>query len=175
MMDLFDYILVRILRFLRKARLRRFLIFGKSKVFLDYFKNFDKLEAVKGVFGEETKNVLNTLQVDLTWFSGYMYVDTVTGHLVVSSSYLNNGDKVDIYLDLIHELYHVKQLMEGKELFDSRYSYVRRPTEIEAYRYTVQEAKRIGLNDKRIYDYLKTEWINEEELKFLAKAVNIKC
>ena len=174
-MDLFDYILVRILRFLRKARLRRLLIFGKSKAFLDYFKNFDKLEAVKGVFGEETKKVLNTLQVDLTWFSGYMYVDAVTGHLVVSSSYLNNGDKVDIYLDLIHELYHVKQLMEGRELFDSRYSYVRRPTEIEAYRYTVQEAKRIGLNDKRIYDYLKTEWINEEELKFLAKAVNIKC
>ena len=59
MMDLFDYILVRILRFLRKARLRRLLIFGKSKAFLDYFKNFDKLEAVKGVFGEETKNVLN--------------------------------------------------------------------------------------------------------------------
>lgn len=174
-MDLFDNILVRILRLLRKTRLRRLLVFGTPKAFLDCFKNFDKLVAVKGIFGEETRNVLGNLQVDLTWFSGYMYVDVSTGHLVISSSYLNNGDKVDIYLDLVHELCHIKQLMEGKELFDSRYSYVERPTEIEAYRYTVQEAKRIGLNNKRICDYLKTEWINEEELKFLAEAVNIKC
>jgi len=175
MMDWLDYILVRILRLLRKARLSRLLIFGTSKAFLEYFKNFDTIKAVQEIFGEKTKTVLSTLQVDLTWFSGYMYVDNSTGHLVVSSRYLSNGNKVDIYLDLIHELYHVKQLMEGKELFDSRYSYVKRPTEIEAYRYTVQEAKRIGLDDKRICNYLKTEWISDEELRTLAKAVNIKC
>jgi hypothetical protein len=44
-----------------------------------------------------------------------MYVDSFNAHLVVSARYLNNGDKVDIYLDVIHELCHVRQLIEGKD------------------------------------------------------------
>ena len=79
-----------------------------------------------------------------------MYVDGADGHLVISKGYLNTGNKTDIYLDLIHELCHVKQFMDGKELFDPRYEYVDRPTEIEAYRYSVQEARRIGLPEERI-------------------------
>jgi hypothetical protein len=82
---------------------------------------------------------------------------------------------VDIYLDIIHELCHVRQLQEGKELFDPRYSYVERPTEIEAYSYTVQEARRLGLSDERICEYLKTDWMSDEDLKVLAKAVNVNC
>jgi hypothetical protein len=130
---------------------------------------------VRGIFGERTEEVLRNLKVDLTWFGGYMHVDSSNGHLVVSAPYLNSGDKVDIYLDVIHELCHVRQFMEGKELFDSRYSYVERPTEVEAYRYTVKEAKRLGLSDERICEYLKTEWMSNEDLKFLAKTVNVTC
>jgi hypothetical protein len=130
---------------------------------------------VRGIFGEKTETVLRNLKINFTWFGGYMFVDSSNGHLVVSTRYLSSGDKVDIYLDLIHELCHVRQLMDGKELFDTSYTYVERPTEIEAYRYTVQEAKRIGLRDERICEYLKTEWMSEKDLKFLAKAVNVKC
>jgi hypothetical protein len=65
--------------------------------------------------------------------------------------------------------------MDGRELFDNRYDYVDRPTEIEAYRHTVQEARRLGLNDERICEYLKTEWMGDNELKRLAKALNVKC
>jgi len=144
-------------------------------VFTDYFKDFEKVEAVRGLFGERTEEVLRNLKVDLTWFGGYMFVDNASGHLVVSLPYLNSGDKVDIYLDLIHELVHVRQLMEGKELFDPRYSYVERPTEIEAYRYAVQEARRIGLSDERIFQYLRTKWINDSDFNRLAKAVNVTC
>jgi hypothetical protein len=104
-----------------------------------------------------------------------MYVDGSDGHLVISKRYLTNGDKTDIYLDLIHELYHVKQFLDGRELFDPRFDYVERPTEIEAYRYCVQEARRIGLNDDRIRQYLWTEWMSEPDLKRLAKAVNVSC
>ena len=104
-----------------------------------------------------------------------MFVDSDTGHLVVNTRYLHTGDKVDIYLDLIHELCHIKQLMEGRELFDPHYSYVERPTEIEAYDYTVQEARRLGLSDERICEYLKTEWMSKEDLNVLAKAINVKC
>jgi hypothetical protein len=86
---------------------------------------------------------------------------------------LNTGDKTDIYLDVIHELCHVKQHMDGKELFDSKYDYVDRPTEVEAYRYTVQEAKRLGLSDERIFQYLKTEWMSGEDLKRLVKNLDV--
>jgi len=175
-MDRLEYVVFRIMRLFRRTPLNRVLSAGASTcVFAEYFKDFDKVDAVRGIFGEKTAEVLRNLKVDLTRFSGYMYVDSSTGHLVVSARYLKSGDKVDIYLDLIHELYHVRQLMEGKELFDPQYSYVERPTEIEAYRYTVQEARRLGLSDERICEYLKTEWISDRDLKVLAKAVNVTC
>lgn len=175
-MDWLEYLMFRILRLLRRPHLNRILCLGAStRVFADYFKDFEKLEAVRGIFGERTGEVLHNLKVDLTWFGGYMYVNSSNGHLVVSAPYLDSGDKVDIYLDVIHELCHVRQFMEGKELFDSRYSYVERPTEVEAYRYTVQEAKRIGLSDERICEYLRTEWMSYSDFKRLAKAVNVTC
>jgi hypothetical protein len=174
-MNWLEYFVFRIARLLRRLPLNRVLgIGGSTRVFTDYFKDFEKVEAVRGIFGERTEEVLRNLKVDLTWFGGYMFVDS-NGHLVVSTRYIKTGDKMDIYLDLIHELCHVRQLMEGKELFDPRYSYVERPTEIEAYRYTVQEARRLGLSDARICEYLKTEWMSDEDLKILAKAVNVTC
>ena len=97
------------------------------------------------------------------------------GHLVVSSHYFNKGDRVDKYLDIIHELVHIRQFMDGKELFDDAHSYVERPTEIEAYQYVVDEARKLGLSDDRICNYLKTEWISDEDLKRLAKVLNVMC
>lgn len=146
---------------------------NQKTTFLQYFKGFDKIAAVQGIFGEKTTDVLGDLIVELSWLNGYMYVDGSDGHLVVSKGYLNTGNRVDIYLDLIHELYHVKQFMDGKELFDPRYAYVDRPTEIEAYRYCVAEAKRLGLSDERIRHYLRTEWMSEEEFRRLAQSVNV--
>ena len=175
-MDWLEYIVFRILCLLRRLPSNRIPLLGTStRVFADYFKDFEKVEAVRGIFGERTEEVLHNLKVDLTWFGGYMYVDSSNGHLVVSAPYLNRGEKVDIYLDLIHELCHVRQLMEGKELFDPRYGYVERPTEIEAYRYAVQEARRLGLSDERICEYLRTEWMSDSDFKRLAKAVNVTC
>jgi hypothetical protein len=93
----------------------------------------------------------------------------------VSAYYLNNGDLIDIYLDVIHELVHVRQFMEGKKLFDDNYRYVERPTEIEAYRYAVEEARRLRLSDEKILQYLKTEWMSADDLRRLAKVLNVKC
>ena len=169
-----EYTFFRILRLLRRLPFNPMSIGNQKVIFSEYFKNFDKVEAVKGIFGEKTTEVLSHLTVELSWIFGYMYVDGSDGHLVISKNYLNNGDKTDIYLDLIHELCHVKQYMEGKELFDPRYDYVERPTEIEAYRYCVQEARRIGLSEERIGCYLKTEWMSEDDLKKLEKSVNLQ-
>jgi len=174
-MNRLKQITLQILQLLRKPPLNRILRVSTPRSFAVYFKDFEKIEAVKGIFGEKTAEVLQNLKIDLIWVKGYMYVDSSTGHLVISARYLKTGNKVDIYLDLIHELCHVKQFMEGKDLFDPQYSYVERPTEIEAYLYTVQEARRLGLSDKRICQYLKTEWMSNRDLRFLAKVVNVRC
>lgn len=142
--------------------------------FTDFFKGFEDVEAVRRIFGEKTKEVLCNLQVEFAGFRGYMGVSDVDGHLMVSAYYLKNGELMDIYLDIIHELVHVKQFIEGQKLFDDRYDYVIRPTEIEAYRHAVEEARRLGLDDAGICQYLKTEWMSERELKKLAKALNVK-
>jgi hypothetical protein len=143
-----------------------------SVMFLDYFKGFEKSQAVRGIFGDATDQVLKGLKVQFMWF-GYMGVDDNDGHLMVNKSYLNSGDKTDIYLDVVHELCHVKQHLDGKELFNPRYDYVDRPTEVEAYRYTVKEAKRLGLSNQRIRRYLQTEWMSDEDLERLVKNIGI--
>ncbi len=142
--------------------------------FTDYFKGFEKVEAVRKIFDEKTEEVLRNLRVEFGGRRGYMGVSDVDGHLLISAHYIKEGDIIDIYLDIIHELVHVRQFMEGKKLFDDNFSYVRRPTEVEAYRLAVEEARRLGLSDERICEYLKTEWMSNRDLERLAEAVNVK-
>jgi hypothetical protein len=175
-MDFREVLMLQILRIIKTFRMDKMLhVKGATHQFSDYFKGVEKVKAVREIFGERTEEVLRNLKVEFTWFGGYMWVNGADGHIMISSKYLNHGDKVDIYLDLIHELVHVKQFMEGKELFDIHYSYTERPTEVEAYRHAVEEAKNIGLSDERICLYLKTEWMSDQDLKRLAKALNVKC
>jgi hypothetical protein len=63
--------------------------------------------------------------------------------------------------------------MQGQKLFDHRFDYVDRPTEVEAYGHAVKEARRLGMSEKQIYNYLRTEWMDEKELAKLAKAVGV--
>jgi len=171
-----ELLLLKMLKIIRKLRVERILRFGTSAYpFTDFFKGFERVEAVRRIFGEKTEEVLRNLKVEFTWIGGYMWISDLDGHLVVNPRYLNDGDRVDIYLDVIHELVHVKQFMEGKELFDVHYGYSERPTEIEAYRHVVEEARNMGLSDERICEYLKTEWMSEEDLRRLASALKVKC
>jgi hypothetical protein len=142
--------------------------------FLDYFKGFEKVGAVRQIFQDKTNDVLSKLRVEFVGRRGYMGVSEVDGHLIMSADYLSKGNRVDIYLDIVHELVHVRQFMEGKELFDHNFEYVERPTEVEAYRVAVEEARRLGLSEKRICQYLKTEWMTDEEFRRLAKSVNVE-
>jgi len=143
--------------------------------FTDFFKGFEKVEAVRRVFGDKTEEVLNNLKVEIAGFRAYMGVSDRDGHLLVSAYYLEHGDVVDIYLDVIHELVHVKQWMDGRELFDSDFAYIERPTEVEAYKIAVEEARRIGLSEERICEYLKTEWMSDEDFERLAWAMDVDC
>lgn len=173
-----EALLIKVLRIvtaLRLYRLFRFRVSLSTYSFIDYFKGFENVEAVKQIFGEKTEEVLRNLRVEFSPLAGYMGVNDSNGHLIVNPYYLKSGDRLDIYLDVIHELVHVRQRMEGKGLFDSNYSYVERPTEVEAYRYAVEEARKLGQGDERICAYLKTPWMSNEDLKQLAKTLNVKC
>jgi hypothetical protein len=148
-------------------------LFVQQGQFMDYFKGFENNAAVRGIFGADTEVVLRNLKVDFIWF-GYMGVSDSDGHLLVNKRYLSSGSREDIYLDVVHELCHVKQHMDGRDLFDPRYDYVDRPTEVEAYRYAVQEAKRIGYTDAEIRLYLKTEMMSVKALDKLIQNMGIE-
>ena len=168
-----EYVAGRFLRLFGNLLLRGLIhLVSQQGNFTDYFKGFEKNLAVRGIFGEQTERILRNLEVDFIWF-GYMGVSDDDGHLMVNKRYLSTGRKEDIYLDVIHELCHVKQHMEGRDLFDPRYDYVDRPTEIEAYRYAVQEAKRIGLSAAEIRLYLKTGWMSDEVLDKLIRNIGV--
>jgi hypothetical protein len=144
-----------------------------SFAFGEVFGGFESVDAVRAIFLEGTGKVLADLKVDLKARQGYLHVDDETGHIVVSHEYLRKGDERYLYLDVIHELVHIKQLMEGKELFDSRYSYLDRPTEIEAYAAAAKEAERIGMALDEIIEYLRVEWVTEAEFQRLLMGIGI--
>ena len=142
--------------------------------FTDYFQGVEKPEAIRAIFGDDTVEVISKLKVEFHTRRGYMGVSNEDGHLYVSVPYIRSGEERDIYLDLIHELTHVKQHLDGKELFDDRFEYVDRPTELEAFKNAVTEGRRLGMSDIELLEYLKTEWMSGEDLKKLAFALNGK-
>ena len=144
--------------------------------FLDHFKGFEDVDAVRGIFGPRTKAVLRALKVE--FFSskwGYMGVSDEDGHLVVSTHYLRTGNRRDIYLDVVHELVHVRQFREGKELFPEGFNYPDAPTEIEAYKVCIAEGRRLGMTDRDLFRYLQVEWMDESDLRKLARNVGVKA
>jgi len=102
-----------------------------------------------------------------------MGVSDEDGHLIVSAYYLRTGEPMSKYLDVVHELVHVRQFREGKALFDENFEYHDRPTELEAYRLAVKEARRLGMSDKEIFEYLKVDWLDEEEVRKLARNLGV--
>lgn len=143
--------------------------------FTDYFQGFERVEIIRTLFGEKTEQVLRNLKVEFyTAKFGYMAVSDEDGHLLISAYHLRTADSAIIYLDVVHELHHVKQFMDGKELFLTDFEYVDSPIEIEAYLGTVDEARRIGFSDDQIIEYLKIEWINDEQMQRLTDRMGLR-
>ena len=104
-----------------------------------------------------------------------MRINAEKGSVIVNTKYLKEGDETHLYLDVVHELVHIRQHMEGKELWDKRYAYVDRPTELEAYRVALGEARRIGLKERDIVEYLKVSWVTDEEFGRLLMTLGVKA
>ncbi len=150
----------------------------KAKVgvhpFTEVFEGFDRVRAVKAIFGKDTREVLENLSVEIARGRGYMRINDHEGSIRIASRYLKTGREVDVYLDVIHELVHIRQHKEGKELWDRSFEYIDRPTEIEAYKVAVKEARRLGMDEGEVAQYLKVEWISEDAFDRFLKNVGVK-
>jgi len=123
---------------------------------------------------KERERFLAETHVVVTREDTYMWTDDEDGHVNVGLDYLREGEAVYIYLDILHEMVHVRQFREGKELFPTKIEYIDRQTEVEAYMFAVEEARLLGLTDERIFDYLEVEWISKKEHESLARRLGVK-
>jgi hypothetical protein len=127
---------------------------------------------------EEIDRVIARTKVFVVDRPNEMFVDNDDGSITIGLKHLLHASDEILYLDIVHELCHVKQHLQGRNLYDNSQNYVDRDTEIEAYQVTVTEARRIGLSDDAIFHYLRVSWITPEEHKRLvlrlAEAGNVQ-
>lgn len=146
---------------------------GESFKFTELFGGFERVAAVKKLFGRGSLRVLRETTVHIVHKEGYLRVDNDNGDILVCEPYLRTADERHLYLDVIHELVHVRQHMAGRELYDRTYSYVDRPTEVEAYSVAVAEARRIGMSDTEIADYLRVEWVSGVDFRRMLSTLGV--
>lgn len=145
--------------------------YGLTEVFPD-IRACDILSAIFAD-AEEIDRVMADIKVLVADTPYEIFVDNGNGAITIGLNHLRGSSDEFLYLDIIHELCHVKQHLQGRNLYDRRKSYVDRETEIEAYEVTVREARRIGLNDETISNYLRVYWITPEEHKRLTERLNV--
>lgn len=108
--------------------------------------------------------------------AGFRMVESKDDEIVVASSYLANGPSMDLYLDIIHEFLHILQRRQGRELWVGRkVPYVDRPTEVEAYAFSVAEARRLGVPDRYLREYLRVTWVRKSEYLRLLRHVGVSA
>ena len=139
---------------------------------------FPGLEAdpnFRAIFNDGLRaKVLAETKVNLVPEDSYAYIDDEKGWVNLGLSYLKTGEERILYLDILHELTHIRQWHEGKELWDRRYNYVDRPTEVEAHQVAVDVARNLGMNDREIADYLRVEWTSREEHERLCRRLGVR-
>lgn len=157
---------------------------------LSVFPGLDRIRAFKELPKDEgEKGVLWGTQVELVPEDIWMYVapkelpsgrrpgwKPVVSHddcIVVGHEHLTDSPAMIVYLDILHELCHVIQRFHGRELWDPKYSYVDRPTELEAYEVAVREARRLGVGDAFLRDYLRVEWVSDQDFRRLLRHLSV--
>lgn len=93
--------------------------------------------------------------------------------IVVGLGHLRESPLLVLFMDIYHELRHVLQRRDGANLWEPGVSYVERWTEVEAYQFVVTEAREMGATDDFLREYLKVEWISDEEHARLLRAVGV--
>ena len=160
---------------MQSFRVNRDLQEGRYKL-RDVFLGLEDVDPLKKTVGHPSvlKKMIDSSRVTIAPDTQYMYVNDDDGSLVVGLEYLRTADTRYLYLDIIHELVHVKQYLDGKALFDESYNYVDRPTEIEAYQCAVEEGRKIGMDDAAIAEYLYVEWVTRKEYARLLRTLGVR-
>jgi len=132
--------------------------------FTDYFKGFERVGAVRKVFGDETEVVLARLKIGfISNRRMYMGIRDADGNIAVGTHHLRHSPTRVLYLDVVHELFHIKQWMRDKKWFTKEHEkfmgnfplYYASPIEVPAYGHTVREAERLGMSTEEIVEYLE--------------------
>ncbi len=141
----------------------------------DIFPGIDRIPVLLEIFdsARELAKVMDQTRAIVSDQASYMKVDNTDGSIIINVRHLQHSKAEILYLDIIHELVHVKQHLQGLDLYDRSKAYVDRQTEIDAYILTVKEARRIGFSDREISEYLQVEWITPEEHRRLADRLNV--
>jgi hypothetical protein len=142
---------------------------------VDIFADIRTYAVLSAIFADEEEigRVMEHSKVLVVDTTKEIFVNNDDGTITIGLTHLQNSSDEFLYLDIIHELCHVKQHLQGRNLYDRSRAYVDRETEIEAYEVTLREARRIGLNDETISNYLRVSWITPEEHKRLADRLNV--
>lgn len=149
---------------------------GEHKL-ADVFSGLETSSALIKVFGSEGEmaKTLGHLKLRVEPFDSGLWLDRDTGTICIGYKHLSTAKSDFIYLDVVHVLVHVKQFLEGRELYDQAFEYVERPTELEAYRCTVAEARRVGLNEDEILRYLRLDAADDSELGKLMEKIGVRA
>jgi hypothetical protein len=115
--------------------------------------------------------LMDSARVKITPREGYCYVEIKIPAIILAEDYYQQANPLDLYLDLAHELTHLRQLAEGKNLWDHSLHYVDRPTEIEGYAVAVEEGMRLGLTEAEVIRHLSNPWLSNAEVARLRKNI----
>jgi hypothetical protein len=94
--------------------------------------------------------LLDEARVKIKKGEGYLYVEVKIPAIILIEDYYLKANALDLYIDLAHELTHVRQMLEGKNIWDHSLDYVDRPTEIEGYAVAVEEGIRLGMTEEQV-------------------------
>ncbi|QQG48491.1 MAG: hypothetical protein HY247_07040 [archaeon] len=156
-------------------RVRRSATIGEYKL-SEIFTGLDSSSSLLKVFGSKVQmaKILKHLKLRVELHDSGLWLDRDTGTICIGSKHLTSAKNDFLYLDVIHVLVHVRQFLEGKELYDQAFEYVERPTELEAYRYTVAEARRVGMDEDEILKYLRMDAADDSELGKLIERIGVR-
>jgi hypothetical protein len=160
---------------LKVFKAKRTVSLGEYK-FTQIFIGVENSPTLLRLFGShrsmvQTIHHLKLRIVDSDWG---IWLDHNTGAVCIGSKYLASARINCLYLDVVHVLVHVKQFLDGRDLYDQTFEYVDRPTEIEAYRYTIDEAKRLQMSEDEILKYLRVDAVDDSELGRLIEKIGVR-
>ena len=159
----------------RSFRVRRSAVMGEYKL-SEVFTGLESSPALIKVFSSKAQmaKILKHLKLRVERNDSGLWLDRDTGTICIGAKHLTAAKSDFLYLDVVHVLVHVRQFLEGKELYDQAFEYVDRPTELEAYRTTVAEARRVGMDEDEILKYLRMDAADDSELGKLMEKIGVK-